>query len=264
MAQKMLEGCGSCVPYDADLSCCDEWNTYDPHTQCRAVTMAWDILRLLSGGQVGNCPVLLRPCLQEPCNECSTRWMDPHILDGEWVNTPCYGNNCSCGELCEIVLPGKVADIWSITIDGCQVDANTYRVDNFNRLVRTNGECWPSCQYLDRPPEQEGTMAVWYIPGVTPNASGMWAAGILACEVAKACMGQKCRLPASVTSITRQGVSMTMDEGMFSNGLTGIREVDVYLKTINPNGLMIPSTVWSPDLPHHRYTTWDYGAVSRG
>src|SRR4029077_1489144 len=94
-----------------------------------------------------------------------------------------------------------------------------------------------------------------YVPGIIPDASGLWAAGVLASEFSKACQGAKCRLPSSVTTITRQGVTMTMDEGMFSNNLTGIREVDAYLISINPNAHRIPPMVWSPDVPwvKHRF-----------
>ena len=102
------------------------------------------------------------------------------------------------------------------------------------------------------------TLGVTYVPGLVPGAGGQWAAGVLACEFAKACTGAKCRLPSSVTSVARNGVAMEFDNGLFSNGLTGIREVDAYLLSINPHGLRTPSLVWSPDAPsaQHRYTTW--------
>ena len=44
---------------------------------------------------------------------------------------------------------------------------------------------------------------------------------------------------------------------MFPDGMTGIREVDAYLISINPNALKMPPMVWSPDVPwaKHRYET---------
>jgi hypothetical protein len=42
---------------------------------------------------------------------------------------------------------------------------------------------------------------------------------------------------------------------MFPDGMTGIREVDAYLTSINPNALRQPPRVWSPDMPGHRFTT---------
>ena len=80
---------------------------------------------------------------------------------------------------------------------------------------------------------------------------------MLACEFAKACTGGKCRLPSSVTSIARQGVTMTISSGMFLGGQTGIREVDAYVVSVNPNAQVMPPVVWSPDVPwaKHRYLT---------
>jgi hypothetical protein len=67
--------------------------------------------------------------------------------------------------------------------------------------------------------------------------------------------GQKCALPAGVTSITRQGVTMDILPGAFPGNRTGIREVDVYVQRWNPNALKAPTTVWSPDFHHTRVTT---------
>jgi len=60
-----------------------------------------------------------------------------------------------------------------------------------------------------------------------------------------------------VTSIARQGVTMTFGTEMFPGGRTGIREIDAYLFSINPHGLKMPPMVWSPDVPwgKHRYET---------
>jgi hypothetical protein len=56
-----------------------------------------------------------------------------------------------------------------------------------------------------------------------------------------------------VTSISRQGVTMELASGLFDQGLTGIREVDVYIASVNPNRLKVPSRVWSPDIPAGRF-----------
>lgn len=261
--------CGSCVPYSPEMSCCDNWGDLDDDLLCRAIDLAWMTLRSLSGGLVGNCPVLVRPCLSAPCSACADGpLLKPRLVktgDCEtcWTNVPaCGGDGCSCGSLSEIVLPGLVAEVWQVRIDGVALPVTSYRVDNGNRLVRTDGQAWPSCQYMDRdvasqdPVVAQGTMGVWYVPGVKPSAAGLWAAGVLTCEFAKACSGAKCRLPSAVTSISRQGVSMEISGGMFPDGMTGIREVDAYLTAINPHAHRTPPRVWSPDLPSHRYTTW--------
>lgn len=244
------------------MSCCPDWGDLDDDLLCRSIALAWDALRVLSGGLIGNCPVLVRPCLTKPCSACTD--FGPRVIrtgecEGCWVNGGCGSHGCSCSRLSEIVLPGQVAEIWVVKVDGVTLPVDAYRVDNGNRLVRTDGGVWPSCQYMDRDVEKaEGTLGIWYVPGIVPDAAGLWAAGVMTCEFTKACSGGKCRLPSSVTQIARQGVTMEVASGMFPGGMTGIREVDAYLTSINPYALRTPPRVWSPDLvtAGHRYTTW--------
>jgi len=40
---------------------------------------------------------------------------------------------------------------------------------------------------------------------------------------------------------------MTFDKTMFPDG-TGIREVDAFVHTLNPNKLLVRPMVWSPDV----------------
>jgi len=251
-----------CVPFDPDYACCDEWDSLPPELQERATALAWSTLRTLSGGRVGNCPVVVRPCLSAPCTLCApwatqAAWMQAGVVAGEWVNCVCGCSGCTCRPLCEIVMPGEIALLAAVTQDGCELPVEDFRVDNGYRIVRMDGACFPSCQNLDAPLTECGTFSITYVPGIVPNEAALWAAGVLSCEFAKACTGANCRLPSSVTTIARQGVVMTMSAGMFSNGLTGIREVDAYLVSVNPNALRMPSSVWSPDVPwaKHRYVT---------
>jgi hypothetical protein len=248
----------TCVPWELDPGCCDEWSTLDPTVQDRAETLAWSTLRALTGGQVGNCPVIVRPCLSDPCDYCTSAWVEPMIVDGRWVNHVCGAPKCSCERLCEIVMPGPVAQITAAEMDGIGLDPGLFRVDNGNRIVRQDGQCFPSCQRLDCALGEVCTFGITYVPGIVPDAAGLWAAGVLACEFARACSGAKCRLPTGVTTIARQGLSMNLSAAMFPDGMTGIREVDAYTSAINPNHLLVPPMVWSPDVPwaRHRYQTW--------
>src|SRR5262245_27753792 len=237
------------------MACCDSWDELDPDLRVRALDLAWSTLRTLSGGQVGNCAVVMRPCLGPPCDWCLTNWWQPTIVNGQWVNQPCGKPPCWCERLCEIVFPGPVATIDTVTVDGAVLPGEAYRLDNGHRLTRVDGECWPSCQHVDLPPTEVGTMVITYVPGLVPGPAGLWAAGVLACEFAKACTGAKCRLPSSITSIARQGVAYEFSDGMFPNNQTGTREVDAYVHSINPRGHSRPSLVWSPDVSwaRHRY-----------
>ncbi|RPJ77442.1 MAG: hypothetical protein EHM24_00070 [Acidobacteria bacterium] len=252
----------TCVPWDLDSACCDSWDALDPTLQERATDLAWDTMKVLTGGRVGSCPVVMRPCLTGPCDCCigwwGQGWMNPVLIAGEWVNCACGRPECSCERLCEIAFPGPVAVINEITVSGAVLAPHSYRVDNGSILVREDGECWPSCQNMGAPPGDPGTVVITYTPGIVPNGSGLWAAGVLACEFAKACSGGKCRLPAAVTSIARQGVNFQMQSAMFVDGMTGIREVDAYTMSVNPYHHLTPPMVWSPDMPsqRHRYETF--------
>jgi hypothetical protein len=248
-----------CVPWELDSACCEGWDDLDPSLQERATDLAWSTIRVLSGGRVGACPVTVRPCLTAPCSVCAPhgQWARPFIRDGEWHNAICGRDPCSCARLCEINVGGDVAAIISVLLDGDEMPLDSFRVDNGHLIVRMDGECWPSCQDLTLPLGEPGTLGITYVPGIVPDGSALWMAGVLACEFTKACQGQKCRLPSAVTAIARQGVTMSFQAEMFEGGMTGIREVDAWLVSVNPFHLVVPPMVWSPDVPwaKHRYTT---------
>lgn len=240
------------VPWTADLSCDPGWVEHPPEDRARALALAWDTLRLLTGGRVGSCEVEDRPCVRSRCAPCGEGWMHPQVVDGQWVNTVCGGSGCSCDPVEEVLLPGAgiVNDVY---VDGALLDPSSWRVDVSNRLVRTDGEAWPVCTNPHAAFDAPGSFSVFYVPGIDPGPSGLLAAGVLAMEYVKACAGGKCRLPSTVTSVVRQGVSMTMTEGVFAGGVTGLREVDMWVATVNPHRLVTPARVWSPDITGHRY-----------
>lgn len=248
----------ACQTYTPNFDCCDSWADLGTPLRTRAEALAWDAIRFLTGGLVGACPVVLRPCAPVQCSVCSTEyqqvlWSD--IRDGAWYGTsPCRTAGCSCTPMRNVTLPGKVAEVTQVMLDGGVLPPTDYRLDNGNELVRTDGLDWPTCQDMRLRDDAPGAFAVTYVPGVKPDAAGLWAVGVLACEFAKACSGEKCRLPASVTTVTRQGTSMVFDNSMFSNMQTGIREVDAYVLSVNPYRLRTPSRVWSPDAGSHRFT----------
>ena len=55
--------------------------------------------------------------------------------------------------------------------------------------------------------------------------------------------------------VTRQGVTLELQTGMFPNGSTGIREVDAWLAGINPYGLKQAPRISSPDYRPSRIPT---------
>lgn len=250
-----------CWPIDS--GCCLELETYPAEVQARAIALATQTLRMLTGYRVGGCPITVRPCRKE----CMTYgyydggafvpWTPALTASGTWLNIPCGCGQmvCGCNEVCEIQLPGLVGAVTSVYVDGALVPPNAYRVDNGNLLVRLDGECWPDCQDMEAGPQEAGAFAVTYTAGIPVDGLGAYAAGVLACEFAKACSGGQCRLPSGVTSVARQGISFEIAAGAFSDGLTGIREVDAYVQAYNPNHLLRPAIVWTPDTLDYRVTT---------
>jgi hypothetical protein len=97
---------------------------------------------------------------------------------------------------------------------------------------------------------------VSYYRGTGPNSLLDYAAGVLGWEFYQACLGNDCRLPAGVTSVSRQGISFQIQTGLFQNGMTGIREVDAVIGLYNPNGLKAPPVISSPDVRTGRIVTY--------
>lgn len=236
----------------------------------RAEALAVQTLRMLTGFKVGGCPINLRPCsprcipsswLIAPAgpgwNTVPGWTFQPYIQNGQWYNAcGCRSNDCGCTQVQEIVLPTEAGSVTSVVIDGAVLDPSAYRVDNTNRLVRTDGGAWPTCQDMNLD-SGEGTFIVTYQQGAAVDGLGAYAAGILAVEYAKACQGGKCRLPSGATSVARAGIQIEIATGSFPTGMTGIREVDAWIQNWNPYGLRTGGAeVYSIDAPRGRKTTW--------
>jgi len=227
-----------------------EWEAFPPEVQARAHALSTATLRRLSGYRVGGCPITVRPCVLG-CNDVSLyysrRWGPRQTSTGEWVNScGCY-SQCSCTELCEVLLAAPVGLVAWVKVDGVDVPRTDWRVDGA-RLVWTGaGACpWPVCQDMTAGDDKPNTFAVRYLNAHAPDALSAYAAGVLAMEFAKACTGGKCRLPANVTSVSRQGVSFEIAAGSFPSGMTGLREVDAWIGLWNPDHLRQDTSVWWP------------------
>lgn len=255
---------GGC-PWPIDPACLTEqWETMAEPVKVRAVALASSTLQRLTGGRVSNCPIIVRPCKPDAYHR------QTHMIPiyggsftpalnhlGQWVNSCGCNTPCACDVSCEVKLPPPATRVEEVRVDGQVLPATDYRLDR-NRLVYTGtGECpFPATQDLSLPDTEEGTFSVTYLNAYPVDSLGAYAAGVLAMEYAKACSGTKCRLPAGVTSVMRQGVTMEIASGAFPGGLTGIREVDSFIAMWNPGGLQRGSTVYSPDRPAPRLTTW--------
>lgn len=257
----MSSAAPTCV-WPLDTSCCPDWENFPAAVREAAAQTASDVLWALSGRQFGACPVTLRPCKPAcpctGCDRCGSKYSDliggpwfPALIAGQMFNLTCgcAQDGCGCGkQVSTVELPGPVAEIESVWIDGKALDASAYAVYDFRRLVRTDGREWPTCQDLAADLTQPGTWGVTYLRGTPVPLAGLKAAGAFACELAKACTGGRCRIPWQVTNVTRDGMSWQLDPSAFyAKGLTGLPETDVWLSAVNPGKNRRPSSVWSPD-----------------
>lgn len=271
---------GPCEPWPVEL-CCDLPDDTDPDLIERWQSIASVTLWRLSGMRWGPCPVTVRPC-RRACLDTApisfqagigTGGWVPYIgVDGLWRNaSPCScRSSCSCGELCEVKLPGPVYDVVSVDVDGVDLVPEAYRVDGPGLLVRTDGECWPTCQDMAAPSGTPGTFTVTYRWGLPLDAAAIAAVSDLTCELIKSCLPAgscgPCRLPGNTTKLARQGSTTTLRQGVtvtdfdptivFAEGRTGLPLVDLWLTTVNPHRLASPSRVYSPDYKQPRVTTW--------
>lgn len=256
-----------------DTSCCPDWATFSPTIQSNAQSWATEILDALTGRRFSQCPINYRPCgprcitgfgyLAFPVGSPQSGggalpWMTPYVDAGIWRNCGCSGG-CTCRAACEVPFPTPVAQVDQVTVDGVIVDPSAYRVDIFRGipyLVRIDGECWPQCQDMALDIDMVGSFNIVYRPGELLPVAGRIAAGMLACEFAKSCAGQDCALPAQLASLSRNGVEVQVVDpaSLLEDGKTGIAQVDLWIRSVNPFGRMQRSRVRSPDLAGPRYS----------
>jgi hypothetical protein len=227
----------------------------------QSITQASEILYAFSGRQYpGLCGETIRPCsggAQLPGFSWA-RWTYPWLpirAGGVWLNIgPACGCHiafdCACKGIPQVNLGrDDITDILAVYIGDDILSSSAYRLDHGRWLVRTDGEFWPCCQDLTRD-TGPGTWRIELEHGLAVPQAGRTAAARLATELVKSCIGDECRLPERVTSITRQGVSMTLidPQDFLTQGRTGLTEVDLFLSAVNPNGLARRGTAWSPEV----------------
>lgn len=239
--------------WPVDTSCCDGWDDYDFLIQDRATMMATRAMRSLTAYRVGGCPITVRPCATGCEGAPMSQWGSafyPINYAGTWTNCGCVGG-CLHNAL-ELVPP--VGEVVGVNVDGEALVEGDWRLLNGKYLIRSDGERWPVTNDMTLPDTEVGTWSVTFLNAYKVDALGAYAAGILACEFAKACSGAACRLPNNVTQVVRQGLTMTILPGTFPGGVTGIREVDAYVRTWNPQRFTTAPAVWSPQ--QRKPVTW--------
>ncbi|MBC7630408.1 hypothetical protein [Aeromicrobium sp.] len=204
--------------------------------------LATSSLQALTLNRVGTCPITIRPCPVE--RPCGCKWNPHPIRPGEWLNACGCRRARYCGPLSEVDIDGPIGYIDSIKVDGVELvlDTGDWRIDNGHLLVwqGTGTSPIPETQDLDKPDSAVGTWSITYSKSYPVLADARLAVAFLAMEFAEACAPQgACSLPRGVTSVVRNGVSFSIEAGLFPNGLTGIDIVDQFILKWAPAGAPI-------------------------
>lgn len=183
-----------------------------------------------------------------PCSSAGSFQIRPHLDgNGTVVNAAYTRDNAGCG--CSGTLAGRhvrlrlrgtpVRSVQKVMKGDVVLDPSEYKVVN-GSLLQLSGSSHDVCG-----------LEVTYTYGVSVPVAGRRAARNLARELAKGWAGDECSLPDRVTNVNRQGFSFTvMDpQDFIDEGRTGIYEVDLFLRAVNPDRARKPAKVFSPDLP---------------
>lgn len=239
-----------------------------------AAQAATNVLWSLTGMRFGTTQIKLRPCVRA-CMLTSFPGYGWNPWPGTWgwgalaygsgggwwpaVGVGCgsCGDDCNCGTLSEIILPSPVNTIIEVKVDGAIISGSAYRPDNNRRLVRLDGKLWPSCQNLRLDDTQPGTFSVTATYGEDPPPDAAWAMSELVCEFIRSFHGEDCNLPPNVVALTQQGVSISMPDlttAFAKDRLTGLRRVDMFVRTYNPAGITRRARAYPIDRTPYRRT----------
>ena len=250
------------------LDCCsveatDEALFEDAATQASA--LLFELSGRLFPGECG--PRTVRPS----CHSCSCGYQ---ILSRGHIVGPWDWGGASWG-MCDFCLvacaPSRVKlagypvrEISEVLIDGDAVDPSLYTIHNRRYITRLDGGRWPTGQNLTLADTEDATFAISYTYGADPPDLGVAAAAQLGCELYRACAGggatAECALPAGVTRVTRQGITIeklafttwAYTKGRFarsgrsSGWNTGLPLVDAFLNTFNSAGLTRRPVFYAP------------------
>lgn len=219
-----------------------------------AIDTAVMVLWRLTGMHYGMQRLVARPCprVQDTVNDyglLGSGHVTPVLSGGTWFNVGCAGG-CQSDGPGSVHLPGPVYLVESVGVGSGDevIHPSSYYVEG-DRLIRAHGEAWPT-QDLQRPLGEPGTWRVTYLRGVGAPAGAGAIVASLAGELYKAVVDPgKCRLPKGWQTVQRQGITVQrMDASELLNaGRTGLPDVDLWVKALNPKGIMRPATVGSVD-----------------
>jgi hypothetical protein len=254
----MVNGPCGWVVTPCDSCCTQALNDLGP-LRPALEAMTTRILWSATGKRYGLCETTLRPCRRN----CGSFWGGlpfPTRISGDWVNIPCGScvGACGCNVLSEFIAE-NVESVVAVKVDGVDLGpAETVAVYDRRRLVRVDGDWWPTCQDLAATDDETGTWSVTVEQGEPVPEGGGFVGGILLCELAKACTSDpECRLPQRIQTITRQGVTVGFQDKFenLSDLRTGLFEVDLWIEAARTTKYA-GASVSSIDVPRPAVLTW--------
>lgn len=210
--------CDDWVTWDDVVAQCPEAESADEATQLIVLAYVSEVMWALSCRQFGICTEVARPCTPRCRHQRSL---------------------CSCGRYEFIELgSAPIASVVEIKIDGDVLASENYRVDEWHRVVRLDGEPWPACQQLELADTEVGTWSIQWQYGISPTSAGALAAALFACDVVGKLDPSCSATPPGTTSATQEGVTINILDPtrVISEGLTGVPLVDLWLGTVCPGG----------------------------
>jgi hypothetical protein len=135
-----------------------------------------------------------------------------------------------------------IGAVTEVREDGVLLASFAYRVSRSGWVTRLDGRSWNTCM---------DTTTITYTYGEPPPGGGVDAAVELGIELAAYGRGEQCAWPRTVTSVSRQGLSMEIANPLdfIADGRTGLPGVDMWLGAVNPQARGQRGRVWSPDIP---------------
>jgi hypothetical protein len=237
---------GPCRPYDY-VSFCDI-PLESAAVSGYALQAASEIIYYATAQRFDTCQTTLRMC-RRTCygSYFPYGWWEygyggprPALINGQWYNIVCgaCGDGCSCSIVSEVMLPGPIQEIVQVTVDGVVLEEGVdYRLDDYRKLVRLGGNQWPICNDLNLGITEVGTWSVTFIGGEPLPALGKLAVGELFCDILADLTGGDCKVPYTVTQLTRQGVTLTFEtiQEALKEGFQGLKYTDKFIATYNPD-----------------------------
>jgi hypothetical protein len=227
-----------CQPWTtADRLCCpDEASSLDCNGDPVVASYPWtddELIRIASR-------LLFHATCERFPGECSGHEFRP-------CSCECRDISCCKCEVSSVPLAGRypVLEIDEVRVDGAMLPSSAYRLDEFSRLVRVDGQRWPARQDLTADPNTDAdTFIIRFSVGRAVPDDLQYAAALLACELKKACGGQGCALPDGVQRVVRDGIEFEVaaEATTFTRPgvVFGVPEIDRIVSLYQPCGARGP------------------------